>query len=113
MFDPIERRNAAGDAIESLKIQEWETGAVRLVTQDGGGIGSIELDDAALDEAITQLCIARNNRRATRQAAQQVAEAVAERQGERLENAAWRGYGGHGLISRFSADGDRLIDRVR
>ena len=110
MFEPIERRNAAGDAIESLRIQEWQTGAVRLVAQDGGGVGSIKLDDAALDEAITQLCIIRTNRRLSRQAAKQTA--VAERQAQRFEDASWQGYGDHGFTARLSAHGDRVIDRA-
>lgn len=91
MFDPIERRNAAGDAIESLRIQDWQTGAVRLVTQDGGGIGSIELDDAALDEAITQLCIIRTNRRVSREVADTARRAHADRQNEKFASAMTRG----------------------
>ncbi len=103
MFDPIERRNARGDAIESLRIQDWPTGASRLVAQDGGGVASVELDDAVLDELFIQIDILRTNRREARRA-----------QNERFEAAAASGYGAHSTTPvRRSADGDRLIDRVR
>lgn len=92
MFGPIERRNAAGDAIESLRIQEWQTGAVRLVAQDGGGVASVELDDRALDEAITQLCVIRTNRRISREVADAARQAAAERQEQRFATAMQSGH---------------------
>lgn len=102
MFDPIERRNSAGDATQILQVSGSYDRPVLLI-EDGDGNAAFDLDDAALDEAITQLCIIRTNRRIAR-----------EVQEQRFVSAASRGYGDHSTPPiRRSADGDRLIDRVR
>lgn len=102
MFGPIERRNAAGDVVEWLSILECPS-AARLYIESGDETASFDLDDATLDEAITQLCVIRTNRRVSR-----------EVQSQKFEAAASLGYGDHDAASvRRSADGDRLIDRVR